>query len=354
MLTPEQLDGLACEIRRWGEDLGFQQVGITDVDLSRHEPHLRNWLAANYHGEMHYMAEHGDLRCHPEKLLPGTLRVICVRMDYSLTPDNSFTPIEVRDKAYVARYARGRDYHKMIRQRLQKLADQITESVGSFGYRAFVDSAPVLERALAEKSGLGWIGKNTMLINRRAGSWFFLGELFTDLPLPVDTPATEHCGTCRACLDICPTRAFVNPWLLDATRCISYLTIESRAAIPVELRPLMGNRIFGCDDCQLICPWNKFTQASTEDDFRPRHSLDDAALVQLFAWSESEFIERTAGSAIRRAGYIGWLRNIAVALGNARTSPEILAALEARLEFPSALVHEHIVWALAQHGRTLS
>ncbi|MFM1895871.1 MAG: hypothetical protein RLZZ385_945 [Pseudomonadota bacterium] len=349
MLSETQLRDLVADIRRWGEELGFQQVGICDIDLGTHEQHLQNWLARNYHGEMDYMARHGSIRSHPEQLLPGTLRVISVRMDYALTDTNEFTPLEFRDKAYVARYARGRDYHKVIRQRLQRLADRIQEKAGDFGYRAFVDSAPVLERALAEKAGLGWIGKNTMLINARAGSWFFLGELFTDLPLPVDEPATDHCGSCRACLDVCPTKAFVQPWVLDATRCISYLTIESRGAIPLELRPLLGNRIFGCDDCQLICPWNKFTRPSREMDFQPRHSLDDAALIELFGWSEEEFLERTAGSAIRRTGYEGWLRNIAVALGNANSSAAIIAALQTRREHPSPLVREHVLWALSRH-----
>ena len=342
---------LADDIKSWGIELGFSQLAITDVDLSAYHHHLAEWLQRNFHGEMEYMSRHQNLREHPEQLVPGTIRVVCVRMDYALTTENSLEELQPASKAYVARYARGRDYHKLIRQRLQKLADRIEAAVGSFGYRAFVDSAPVLERALAEKSGLGWIGKNTMLINKQAGSWFFLAELFTDLPLPVDSADQDHCGSCRACLDICPTGAFTQAGQLDATRCISYLTIESRKAIPVELRPLMANRIFGCDDCQLVCPWNKFTRVTREKDFSPRHALDDAALVDLFAWTEEEFMQATEGSAIRRTGYEGWLRNIAVALGNAPTAPEIIAALQSRRENSSALVREHIEWALAQHQK---
>ncbi len=339
---------LASRIRTWASELGFQDVGFADVDLSTHRSHLENWLARNFHGEMTYMARHHELRCKPEKLVPGTLTVICVRMDYAATADNSLDPLDTDSGAYIARYARGRDYHKVMRKRLQKLAERIQAAVGEFGYRAFVDSAPVLERALAEKAGLGWIGKNTMLLNRRAGSWFFLGELYTDLPLPVDKPKTDHCGTCRACLDICPTGAFVDARKLDARRCISYLTIESKKSIPEELRPLMGNRVFGCDDCQLICPWNKFTTPTTEPDFAPRHSLDDIELVELFNWSEQDFLTRTAGSAIRRAGYEGWLRNLAVALGNASPDPVIIKALRRRQDHPSALVREHVNWALAR------
>lgn len=343
-------DKLATDIRLWSRELGFQQLAITDTDLSSYRPYLRDWIASDYHGDMHYMAEHEGLRARPEQLLPGTHRVICVRMDYADRADNSLQPLSLNDKAYVARYARGRDYHKLIRKRLQTLAQRIEGVAGQFGYRAFVDSAPVLERALAEKAGLGWIGKNTMLINKQAGSWFFLGELFTDLPLPVDEPGSPHCGSCRACLDICPTNAFVGPNQLDARRCISYLTIELRGSIPVEFRKAMGNRIFGCDDCQLICPWNKFTHVTGEKDFSPRHQLDDAELIALFTWSETEFLERTAGSAIRRTGYTGWLRNIAVALGNANTSSAVVSALRSRLSYPSDIVREHVLWALQQHG----
>ncbi|MBT8147499.1 MAG: tRNA epoxyqueuosine(34) reductase QueG [Gammaproteobacteria bacterium] len=346
------LTKLASDIRDWGQKLGFQQVGFTDVNLEKYRPFLEEWLARNFNGEMAYMARHHELRCSPEKLLPGTLTAICVRMDYSLATDNSLQPLEAADKAYVARYARGRDYHKLIRKRLQKLAQQIEHVVGEYGYRAFVDSAPVLERALAEKAGLGWIGKNTMLINKQAGSWFFLGELFTDLPLPIDEQDSDHCGTCSACMDICPTNAFVQANQLDARRCISYLTIESKKAIPESLRSKMGNRVFGCDDCQLICPWNKFTSPTTEQDFAPRHGLDDSELISLFRWSEEHFLSRTAGSAIRRAGYEGWLRNLAVALGNAETSPAVLQALEEKRGHMSALVREHVEWALDQHGGT--
>lgn len=349
-MTSCDLHQLAANIKLWGRELGFQDVAISDVNLEQYRPHLESWLAHHYHGEMEYMERHGALRLKPEELVPGTLRAICVRMDYALTTTNSLAELKTPEKAYISRYARGRDYHKLIRKRLQKLADQISEVAGPFGYRAFVDSAPVLERALAEKAGIGWIGKNTMLINRQAGSWFFLAELFTDLPLPVDPPTTAHCGSCTACLDICPTQAFVAPNVLDATRCISYLTIELRTAIPEELRPLMGNRVFGCDDCQIICPWNKFTRVSSEPDFSPRHGLDDAELTKLFAWTEEEFLRFTEGSAIRRIGYECWLRNLAVALGNAPRDAMIVAALESRREHPSALVREHVEWALARHN----
>lgn len=339
----------ATDIKRWGLELGFQEVSITDIDLSKYEQHLSDWIDRNYHGAMSYMAENHEKRCHPEQLVPGTIRVVCVRMDYALDSPDSLESMQNTGKAYVSRYARGRDYHKLIRRRLQKLAHLIRDQAGPFGYRAFVDSAPVLERALAEKSGMGWIGKNTMLINKRAGSWFFLGELFTDLPLPVDDQVSDHCGSCSACIDVCPTDAFVKPNLLDAKRCISYLTIELRTSIPVEFRKPMGNRIFGCDDCQLVCPWNKFSKATKEKDFSPRHSLDDAQLVDLFGWSEREFLKRTEGSAIRRIGYDCWLRNIAIALGNAPRSKEVVAALRARLNNVSAMVNEHIEWALLQH-----
>ncbi len=342
---------IATQIKDWALALGFQQCAITDTDLSDYQPQLDHWLAQQYHGDMEYMARHRDLRLDPEKLHPGTLRVICVRMDYALTRSNSFTPLEDGETAYVSRYARGRDYHKLIRKRLQQLADRISEATGEHGYRAFVDSAPVLERALAEKSGLGWIGKNTMLLNKQAGSWFFLGELFTDLPLPVDEPVSAHCGSCRACLDVCPTDAFVSANVLDARRCISYLTIELRTAIPEPLRPLIGNRVFGCDDCQLICPWNKFTHISQEPDFSPRHKLDSSALATLFRWSEDEFLRNTEGSPIRRIGYECWLRNLAVGLGNAPGTIAVIEALEARRDDPSALVREHVEWALRRHSR---
>ena len=348
-MTEIDIKLIEADIKKWGVELGFQQVSFTDIDLSKYEHHLKDWIDRNYHGAMSYMAENHDKRCHPEQLVPGTIRVVCVRMDYALDSKDSLESMENTGKAYVSRYARGRDYHKLIRKRLQKLARRIQDVVGPFGYRAFVDSAPVLERALAEKSGMGWIGKNTMLINKQAGSWFFLGELFTDLPLPVDEQVSDHCGSCSACLDICPTNAFVKPNLLDATRCISYLTIELRTSIPVEFRKPMGNRIYGCDDCQIVCPWNKFSEPTQEKDFTPRHRLDDAQLVDLFAWSEREFLKRTEGSAIRRIGYDCWLRNIAVALGNAPSSKEIVGALQSRLNNVPDMVNEHIEWALLQH-----
>ncbi len=348
-INASTLRDLAIQIKAWASELGFAGTTIADIDLQHYKPLLDSWLRNHFHGEMHYMEQHADLRVHPQTLVPETLRVICVRMDYAQTRHNSLQDLNPPENAYVSRYARGRDYHKLIRKRLQKLADRISETTGPFGYRAFVDSAPVLERALAEKSGMGWIGKNTMLINEKAGSWFFLGELFTDLPLPVDAPGGSHCGSCTACLDVCPTQAFVGPNVLDARRCISYLTIELRSAIPVDLRPLMGNRVFGCDDCQLVCPWNKFTHPSREQDFSPRHRLDAISLVECFQWSEEEFLRYTEGSAIRRIGYECWLRNLAVGLGNAPRSETIVAALQARRSHPSALVREHVEWALERH-----
>ena len=348
-MTEIDFNQMATDIKKWGVELGFQEVSFTDIDLSKYEHHLKDWIDRNYHGAMSYMAENHDKRCHPERLVPGTIRVVCVRMDYAMDSEDSLDSMQNTGKAYISRYARGRDYHKLIRKRLQKLARKIQDVAGPFGYRAFVDSAPVLERALAEKAGMGWIGKNTMLINKQAGSWFFLGELFTDLPLPVDEQVADHCGSCSACLDICPTNAFVKPNLLDATRCISYLTIELRTSIPVEFRKPMGNRIYGCDDCQFVCPWNKFSKPTQEKDFTPRHSLDDAQLVDLFAWSEREFLKRTEGSAIRRIGYDCWLRNIAVALGNAPSSKEIVNSLRSRLNNVPDMVNEHIEWALLQH-----
>ena len=338
---------LVADIRIWARGLGFQQVGISDVDLAEDETHLLNWLAAGHHGEMGYMERHGTLRSRPADLRPGTLSVISVRMDYlPAAARNGWDVLADGNSAYVARYALGRDYHKLLRNRLQKLADLIGRSTGPFGYRAFVDSAPVLERALARNGGLGWIGKHTCLINRDAGSWFFLGEIYTDLALPPDAPTGAHCGTCTRCLDICPTQAIVAPYRIDARRCISYLTIELEGPIPLDLRRPIGNRIFGCDDCQLVCPWNKFAQPTRECDFEVRHDLDDRALVDLFAWSEDEFLTRTQGSAIRRTGYTGWLRNIAVALGNAPHSTAVVTALQARRDDPSTLVREHVAWAL--------
>ncbi|MFN3843936.1 MAG: tRNA epoxyqueuosine(34) reductase QueG [Rehaibacterium terrae] len=341
---------LASQIKAWGRELGFQQVGIAGVDLGEDERHLLDWLAKGQHGEMDYMARHGTKRSRPAELQPGTLRVISVRMDYGTADaDAAWETIASPERAYVARYALGRDYHKLLRARLQKLADRIETTIGPFGYRAFVDSAPVLERALARNAGLGWIGKHSCLIDKHSGSWFFLGELYTDLPLPVDTPASAHCGTCTRCIEVCPTRAIVAPYRVDARRCISYLTIELKGPIPEEFRTAIGNRIFGCDDCQLVCPWNKFAKRTDEPDFRARNDLDRATLVELFAWSEEEFLQRTEGSAIRRTGYEGWLRNIAVALGNAPGTPDIIAALRSRREHPSALVREHVAWALRRH-----
>ncbi|MBD7978663.1 tRNA epoxyqueuosine(34) reductase QueG [Serpens gallinarum] len=349
-VTTLDLDQLAHAIKDWGRELGFQQVGIAGVELGEHEAHLQRWLEAGLHGEMDYMAAHGHKRSRPHELVPGTLRVVSVRMDY-LPGDTQMTQrLQEADKAYVSRYALGRDYHKLIRKRLQQLAERIQAQVGPFGYRAFVDSAPVLEKALANQAGLGWIGKNTLLLNKQAGSWFFLGELFVDLPLPVDTPHTKHhCGSCQACLDICPTAAFVGPQLLDARRCISYLTIELKGSIPEELRSLIGNRVFGCDDCQLVCPWNRFAKPTAEGDFQPRHGLDNTELAALFRWTEEEFLSRTEGSPLRRAGYERWLRNLAVGLGNAPTTIAVIEALQLRREHPSELVREHVAWALAQH-----
>jgi epoxyqueuosine reductase len=299
---------------------------------------------------MGYMRKHGRKRSRPAELVPGTLRVLAARMDYLPEPqDDARALLDHESRAYVSRYALGRDYHKVLRQRLQRLAARVEQRIGPFGYRVFVDSAPVLEKPLAENAGLGWIGKHTNLIHDKSGSWFFLGEIYTDLPLPVDPPAESHCGSCRACIDVCPTDAIVAPYVLDARRCISYLTIELRSAIPVEFRRAMGNRIYGCDDCQLYCPWNKFARTTAEADFAPRHGLRDAELVELFGWDRATWLERTAGSAIRRIGYESWLRNIAVALGNARTSPAVVSALRSRRAGASALVAEHIDWALARH-----
>jgi len=340
---------LVARIRDWARALGFDEVGVAGVDLADDEARLVAWLAAGRHGTMDYMARHGVRRARPAELVPGTLSVITVRMNY-LPPASRASEAVLADptKAYVARYALGRDYHKVLRARLQRLAERIERDVGAFGYRVFTDSAPVLEVALAAKSGIGWRGKHTLLLTREAGSWFFLGELYTTLALPATPPQAPHCGTCTACLDVCPTRAIVAPFELDARRCISYLTIEHAGAIPEELRPLLGNRIYGCDDCQLACPWNRYAKPAAEPGFAVRHGLDDADLVALFGWTEAQFAERTAGSAIRRIGYERWLRNIAVALGNAPHDASIVAALEARAAEPSALVREHVAWALAR------
>ncbi len=343
---------LAQRIKHWGQALGFQQVGITNTDLAEAERHLQHWLVKDFHGEMAYMQRHGLKRSRPELLQSGTLSIISVRMDY--LPEASTMLTQTLDDptvAYISRYALGRDYHKLLRQRLQKLADQIQTEIGAFGYRAFVDSAPVLEKAIAEKAGLGWIGKHSNLINRTAGSWFFLGEIFTDLALPSDDQTTAHCGACTACLAICPTQAIVAPYQVDARRCVSYLTIELHGSIPVALRPLIGNRIYGCDDCQLICPWNRFAKLSAEQDFKPRHQLNTQQLIDVFAWTEATFLTKTEGSAIRRIGHERWLRNIAVALGNAPASDVIVEALKTRVNHASDLVKEHVLWALAQQLR---
>lgn len=341
------MSALAEDIKRWGIELGFQQIGISDIDLSEDEQHLLSWLDAGMHGEMDYMQRHGTKRSRPNELVGGTLRVISARMDYLPEPRPAlYAALDDKAGAYISRYSLGRDYHKVLRQRLAALAKKISEAVSDFHYRAFTDSAPVLEKALAQKAGLGWIGKHTNLINEKAGSWFFLGELYTDLPLPTDTAAKNHCGRCRDCIDICPTGAIVAPYQVDARRCISYLTIELRGSIPIEFRNAIGNRIYGCDDCQLVCPWNRFAALSDEPDFAPRHDLDSATLVELFSWNEEEFNKKTEGSAIRRIGYECWLRNIAVALGNVNRDESVISALSARKDHPSDLVREHVQWAL--------
>ncbi len=348
--VPLNLQNLARNIKRWGAQLGFQQIGVTDTDLSQAEGHLTRWLERGRHGQMRYMSRHGLRRSRPGDLVPGTIRVISARMDYWPEGRRDACAVLADPRlGFVSRYALGRDYHKLIRKRLQRLAERTAEAVGPFGYRVFTDSAPVLEKALAEKAGLGWIGKHTNVINKTSGSWFFLGEIYTDLPLPVDSAAENHCGSCTACMPACPTGAIVAPYELDARRCISYLTIELRGAIPPQLRSLIGNRVFGCDDCQLACPWNRFARATREPDFSPRAQLSDRQLIELFCWTQQEFATNTAGSAIRRIGYECWLRNIAVALGNAPTSPAVVAALEARTDDPSDLVREHVAWALMQH-----
>ena len=345
-----QQPDLSTQIKSWGKQLGFQAIGISDIRLDTAEQYLHSWLARQFHGNMQWMADHGNKRSRPAELVPGTLRVITARLDYwPATAQEPWAVLHDGNKAYISRYALGRDYHKLLRSRLQKLADHIASQIGTFGYRVFCDSAPVLEKALAEKSSLGWIGKHTNVIHREHGSYFFLGEIYTDLPLPVDSPASNHCGTCQSCIEICPTQAIIAPYQIDARRCISYLTIELREAIPLELRPLIGNRIYGCDDCQLVCPWNRFAQATNETDFAPRRHLDDCSLIDLFAWDEATFLSRTEGSAIRRIGYQCWLRNIAVALGNAPRSERVLSALNARKNDSSELVREHVHWALAQH-----
>ena len=349
-MTEVSLRNLREDIRSWATELGFDQTGIADCDLSVAEERLQEWLAKGYHGDMAFMAAHGKRRTRPEELVAGTRSVISVRMNYM--PRDVALAEDVLDdpeQAYVARYALGRDYHKVLRNRLEQLAGRMRDAVGDFGYRVFTDSAPVMEVELAVKAGTGWRGKHTLLLSRDAGSWFFLGEIYTDLQLPADSPQADHCGSCRRCIDICPTRAIVAPYELDARRCVSYLTIEHKGAIPLELRPLIGNRIFGCDDCQLVCPWNRFAQKASLPDFDVRHGLDGPQLLALFAWDERTFDQNTRGSAIRRIGHERWLRNIACALGNAPSSPGIVAALRARADHSSELVREHVRWALSRH-----
>lgn len=340
---------LAQQIKLWGQQLGFSEVGITDIDLTKHEAQLQRWLDAGFHGSMDYMAAHGMKRARPNELVPGTQRVISVKMNY-LPPDSGFAKnLKNTEKAYISRYALGRDYHKLMRNRLKQLGKKIEQQVGDYGFRPFVDSAPVLERQLAEKAGLGWRGKHSLLINKEAGSWFFLGELFVDLPLPIDNENTfEGCGKCVACITLCPTGAIVEPYVVDARKCISYLTIEHQGAIPEQYRALMGNRIYGCDDCQLVCPWNRYGKITDEADFHPRTQLKNKDLLELFAWDETTFLKNTEGSPIRRIGHERWLRNIAVGLGNADFSPAIIAALEDKRQTVSDMVGEHINWALAQ------
>ncbi|MGH8217580.1 MAG: tRNA epoxyqueuosine(34) reductase QueG [Steroidobacteraceae bacterium] len=345
------LEALKCELRARARELKFDAFAVSGVDLEDDERRLEEWLAAGYHGTMGYMARHGTKRSRPAELVPGSVRAICVRMNYwPAEAREPFAALADPERGYVSRYALGRDYHKVMRRGLVRLAEELGERIGPYGYRVCVDSAPVLEKALARAAGLGWIGKHTNLLARDAGSWFFLGEILTDLPLPADAPTSGHCGTCEACIVACPTRAILGPQRLDARRCISYLTIENPGPIPAEFREAIGNRIYGCDDCQLVCPWNKFARDASHPDFKVRHGLDAARLTELFAWSAAQFDERMRGSAIYRIGYECWSRNVAVALGNAPRSREVIAALERRRDDPSALVREHVEWALARHG----
>lgn len=349
-MSDEQFYQLASNIKQWGIEIGFDAVGISDGDLSEHEVHLNAWLDKGMQGEMDYMHKHGSKRTNPDQLVEGTKRVISVRMDYAPADIRAAEQVIEDDTiGYVSRYALGRDYHKVLRARLKKLAQRVQQEIGEFGYRVFTDSAPVMEKALAEKAGLGWIGKHSNLLDSKTGSWFFLGEIYVDLPLPIDKAATNHCGSCQKCIDICPTQAIVGPYQVDARLCISYLTIELKGAIPVDLRSKLGNRIYGCDDCQFVCPWNKFAQTTKEPDFTPREQLTDRKLIDLFAWSEDEFLKNTEGTAIRRIGYQSWLRNIAVSLGNAQTDKAVVSALNQKLLTAEPLLEEHILWALEQH-----
>jgi len=360
-LSVQQLEQLAQQIKQWGKELGFQAIGITDTDLSVAEQRFNDWIAKKMHGEMEYMSRHGIKRTRPEELETGTISIISLRMDYfPEDPEQSIALLNKPGKGYIARYSLGRDYHKVLRKRLQILAKKLEQEIGSFGYRVFTDSAPVLEKPLAEKAGLGWIGKHSNVLQEKTGSWFFLGEIFTNLPLPVDAAASNHCGSCTKCISACPTQAIIKPYVVDSRLCISYLTIEARHAIPAKLRPLMGNRIYGCDDCQLFCPWNRFSQQTVESDYFARGDLASPELITLFLWTEEEFLQQTEGTAIRRIGHQSWLRNIAVALGNqlasiANSDPQqsriIIDALTFRLQYPSAMLREHISWALQQQNK---
>lgn len=355
-LLPGNTATITHQLVSWGKALGFNAVGVSNIDLSDAEQRLLDWLAQGYHGDMDWMQRHGSKRSRPAELVPGTLSIISVRMDY-YPPDSADAEMILNhpERAYISRYALGRDYHKLMRQRLEKLAQQLQSEMGAFGYRVFTDSAPVLEKPIAVKAGLGWMGKHTNILSREAGSWFFLGEIYTDLPLAETGPVSSHCGQCTACLDVCPTQAFVGPWQLDARRCISYITIEHQGSIPLELRPLLGNRIYGCDDCQMICPWNRFSQTSPEADFGVRNGLDSASLYGLFQWSETDFMCKLEGSAIRRIGYGRWLRNIAVALGNAPPDHAVLELLHRKKqETASELLQEHIEWAILRQTQTIN
>lgn len=348
-LNTEQLAQLAIQIKEWGKALGFEAVGISDLDLSEHEQSLKDWLAKQYHGEMTYMENHGMMRARPHELHPGSVRAISVRMNYLPEHAQFAHTLKQTDKAYVSRYAIGRDYHKVMRNKLKQLGKKIEQDTElNTGFRPFVDSAPILERPIAAKAGLGWVGKHSLILDEAQGSWFFLGELLINLPLPVDQPVKEQCGSCVACMTLCPTQAITAPYQVDARRCISYLTIELQGEIPVEFRPLIGNRIYGCDDCQLACPWNRYAQLSQEADFSERHGLLSQDLLSLWQWDEQTFLNNTQGSPIRRIGYQRWQRNLAVGLGNADYSEQIIKALNAKLEDSTELVQNHILWALAQ------
>jgi epoxyqueuosine reductase len=353
--STKNLSDLSHAIKNWGLELGFNQIGITDTNLQTAESKHQDWIEKGFHGDMDYMAKHGVKRTRPNELIPNTQRIISARLDY-LPPqaENSESILQNNQKAFISRYALGRDYHKVVRNKLQKLCEKIQSELhhyqlSQFEYRAFTDSAPVLEVALAEKAGIGWRGKHTLLIDKNSGSWFFLGEIYTNLPLTIDEPASNHCGSCSKCIEVCPTQAITAPYEVDARRCISYLTIELKSSIPVEYRPLIGNRVYGCDDCQLYCPWNKFAEITKEPDFAVKHGLDDVSLIDCFNWTEDEFKSKMAGSAIYRIGYTQWLRNIAIGLGNAETTPEIISSLKQRLNHENEIVQEHVRWALNRH-----